>query len=34
MLSLGVNIGHDRGAALVKDGEILCAVSLERLDPS
>lgn len=32
MLSLGVNIGHDRGAALVKDGEILCAVSLERLD--
>jgi len=32
MLSLGVNIGHDRGAALVKDGEVLCAVSLERLD--
>lgn len=32
MLSLGVNIGHDRGAALVRDGEIVCAVSLERLD--
>lgn len=32
MLSLGVNIAHDRGASLVKDGEILCAISLERLD--
>lgn len=32
MISLGVNIGHDRGASLVKDGEILCAISLERLD--
>lgn len=32
MLSLGVNIAHDRGAALVKDGEIVCAISQERLD--
>ncbi|MCK4887704.1 MAG: cobalamin-dependent protein, partial [Planctomycetes bacterium] len=32
MLSLGINIGHDRGAALVRDGEIVCAISLERLD--
>ena len=32
MLSLGVNIGHDRGAALVEDGRIVCAISLERLD--
>ncbi|HPS54963.1 MAG TPA: carbamoyltransferase N-terminal domain-containing protein, partial [Sedimentisphaerales bacterium] len=32
MLSLGINIGHDRGAALVRDGEIVCAIGLERLD--
>lgn len=32
MLSLGINIGHDRGASLVRDGEIICAISLERLD--
>lgn len=32
MISLGVNIGHDRGASLVKNGEVLCAISLERLD--
>ncbi len=32
MISLGVNIGHDRGASLVRDGEVVCAISLERLD--
>lgn len=32
MISLGINIGHDRGASLVKDGEVICAISLERLD--
>ncbi len=32
MLSLGINIAHDRGASLVKDGKVICAISLERLD--
>ena len=32
MFSLGVNIAHDRGAALVQDGRIVVAISLERLD--
>ena len=32
MLSLGVNIAHDRGASLVRDGKVICAISLERLD--
>lgn len=29
---LGINIGHDRAAALVKDGDIAVAISQERLD--
>ncbi len=29
---LGINLGHDRAAALVKDGEIVVAVHQERLD--
>ena len=31
-ISLGFHIGHDRGAAIVKDGELIGAISQERLD--
>lgn len=31
-LSLGFNLGHDQGAALVQDGKVARAISLERLD--
>ena len=31
MISLGFNLGHDQGAALVIDGEIACAISEERI---
>jgi carbamoyltransferase len=30
--SLGIHIGHDRGAALVCDGELICQIAEERLD--
>jgi carbamoyltransferase len=30
--SLGVHIGHDRGAALVSDGELIAQIAEERLD--
>lgn len=30
--SLGIHIGHDRGACLVKDGKVIVAISQERLD--
>lgn len=30
--SLGVHIGHDRGAALISDGEIIAHIAEERLD--
>lgn len=29
---LGINMGHDRSAAMVKDGEIVVAIEQERLD--
>ena len=29
---LGVHIGHDRGAAIVRDGELIASISEERLD--
>lgn len=29
---LGINLGHDRSAAIVKDGEIVVAIQQERLD--
>lgn len=32
MISLGVNIGHDRSAAIVKDGVLIGAIAQERLD--
>lgn len=32
MISLGINIGHDRGAAIIKDGELVGAISQERVD--
>ena len=32
MISLGINVGHDRGAALVKDGVLVGAVAQERID--
>lgn len=32
MLTLGFNLGHDQGAALISDGRIVCAISQERLD--
>ena len=31
-ISLGINIGHDQGAAIVKDGKLLGALSQERID--
>ncbi len=30
--SLGIHIGHDRGAALINDGELVAAIAEERLD--
>lgn len=32
MISMGIHIGHDRGAALIKDGILIGAISEERLD--
>lgn len=32
MISLGFNIGHDRGAAIVKDGLLIGAIAQERID--
>lgn len=32
MISLGIHIGHDRGAALIKDGILVGAIAEERLD--
>jgi carbamoyltransferase len=29
---LGINLGHDRAAAIVRDGEIVIAIEQERLD--
>ena len=31
-LHLGLNLGHDRAAALVRDGRLLAALEEERLD--
>lgn len=31
-ISLGIHIGHDRGACIIKDGQVLAAISNERLD--
>ena len=29
---MGINMGHDRSVAVVKDGEIVVAIEQERLD--
>lgn len=31
-IALGIHVGHDRGACLIKNGEVIAAVSNERLD--
>lgn len=31
-IALGINIGHDQGAAIVKDGYLLAAIAQERID--
>lgn len=31
-ISLGINIGHDQGVAIIKDGKLLGAISQERID--
>lgn len=31
-LSLGIHIGHDRGACLIKEGKVIAALSQERID--
>ena len=31
-LVLGIHVGHDRGACLIKDGEVIAALAQERLD--
>ncbi len=31
MIVLGFSVGHDKGAALIKDGEVLIAITQERL---
>ncbi len=32
MISLGINLGHDRGVAIVKDGILIGAIAQERID--
>lgn len=32
MISLGINLGHDRGVAIVKDGCLIGAIAQERID--
>ena len=32
LYSIGIHIGHDRSAALIKDGELVAAIAEERLD--
>lgn len=32
MISLGINVGHDRGVAIVKDGVLIGAIAQERVD--
>jgi len=31
-ISLGIHIGHDRGACIIKDGKVIAALAQERLD--
>ena len=31
MISIGFSIGHDRGAVLIRDGEVVVGISRERL---
>lgn len=31
-IALGIHVGHDRGACLIKDGKVIAAISNERLD--
>ncbi len=31
-ISLGIHAGHDRGACIIKDGEVLAAIAQERID--
>lgn len=31
-ISLGIHVGHDRGACIIKDGEVIAAIANERLD--
>ncbi len=31
-IALGIHIGHDRGACIIKDNEVIAAISQERLD--
>jgi carbamoyltransferase len=31
-ISLGIHVGHDRGACLIKDGKVIASLSQERLD--
>lgn len=31
-IALGIHVGHDRGACLIKNGEVIAAISNERLD--
>ena len=31
-ISLGIHVGHDRGACIIKDGEVIAALANERID--
>jgi len=31
-IALGIHVGHDRGACIIRDGKVLAAISQERLD--
>lgn len=31
-IALGIHVGHDRGACIIKDGKVLAALSQERID--
>ena len=31
-IALGIHVGHDRGACIIKDGEVIAALANERID--
>ena len=31
-IALGIHVGHDRGACIIKDGQVIAALANERID--